>query len=354
MFHRLVYILILLNNSARTIEDCLGSVLERVPRLRPEKGLAPGFPGLAFQVGKTKLLLEYQSIVQPNDIPRLIHRLQEHLSAQTEPAYGVVAADFLSETSIERLWNAGLGALDRSGNCRLAFGSTYIEQSGRPNLFRSVKESKSLFAPKAQRILRVLLSPPLRPWSGTQLAQACDVSPGLVTIIRKALLDRELAVGNWSSIYIQDPRKVLREWASVDRWVARTRVLEFSSIFPKQEILQVLYEQYGNKQLAFTQWTAANLRRPATESGIISAYVSEEPTENFVKTALFGRPVDRNGNIRLILPKDPGVFLAVQTVHRLPLVCDPQIWLDLQGAGNRAEEQATELWNWDEFGGWNS
>jgi len=65
------------------------------------------------------------------------------------------------------------------------------------------------------------------------------------------------------------------------------------------------------------------------------------------------REVERNGNLQLVLPTDPGVFLVLQEVGGLPLVCDAQIWLDLQGAGNRAEEQAQALWDWEEFGGWN-
>ena len=64
------------------------------------------------------------------------------------------------------------------------------------------------------------------------------------------------------------------------------------------------------------------------------------------------RPVEHNGNLQLVQPNDPGVFLAVQKVDGLPLVCDAQIWLDLQSAGNRAEEQAKALWEWEGFGGW--
>ena len=200
----------------------------------------------------------------------------------------------------------------------------------------------------------MLLSSPLRPWSGIELAEACDVSPGLVTVIRKALLNRELAVGNPRSIRLKDPRNLLTQWAAVDRWRDRTQVLEISSILPKHEILQELVRESGSGDLAFTQWTAANLRRPATETEIVSAYIRTAPTEAFLKKVLLGRSVERNGNIRLILPKDPGVFLAGQVVQGLPLVCDAQIWLDLQGAGNRGEEQARELWEWSDFGGWTS
>ena len=54
-----------------------------------------------------------------------------------------------------------------------------------------------------------------------------------------------------------------------------------------------------------------------------------------------------------MLPKDEGVLHPAQTVRGFQLVSDVQIYLDLQRAGLRAEEQAEELKRWPDFaGGW--
>lgn len=67
-----------------------------------------------------------------------------------------------------------------------------------------------------------------------------------------------------------------------------------------------------------------------------------------------GRPVSGgSGRLRLVLPKEEGVLHPQQTVQGFQLVSDVQIYLDLQRAGLRAEEQAEELRRWPDFSeGW--
>jgi len=49
------------------------------------------------------------------------------------------------------------------------------------------------------------------------------------------------------------------------------------------------------------------------------------------------------GNLWLLVPKDRGVFQG------LPIVSDPQIYLDLVGSGLRGPEAADALRQWEEF-----
>jgi hypothetical protein len=54
-----------------------------------------------------------------------------------------------------------------------------------------------------------------------------------------------------------------------------------------------------------------------------------------------------------VLPKDEGVLNPSQTVRGFNLVTDVQIYLDLQHAELRGEDQAAELRKWPDFaGGW--
>ncbi|QQS03403.1 MAG: hypothetical protein IPK50_13930 [Fibrobacterota bacterium] len=306
-----------------------------------------------FLVDGARILLSYKQRVHPADVPGLLFSMKVRIHQAGQPAYGVIAADFISESTRERIKASGLGTLDRSGNCSLHFARTIVEIQGKPNLFKTPKETTSLFTPKAQRVLRALLSPPLRSWTGTELANSCDVSPGWVTEIRKALFAQEWAKGDRNSIVVSEPRRLLQAWASEDKWKQRTEVKEFSSILSKELICKKLAGEFPNGTLAFTRWVAASLRRPVTETSLVTAYLQDLPTLEFLRSELGARPVERNGNLQLVIPSDSGVFLALQEVDGLPLVCDAQIWLDLQSAGNRAEEQAQALWEWDEFGGWN-
>ncbi|QQS03373.1 MAG: hypothetical protein IPK50_13775 [Fibrobacterota bacterium] len=306
-----------------------------------------------FLVDGTRILLSYKPKVRPADVPGMVFSLEERILQAGRPAYGVIAADFISDATRERIHAKGFGTLDRCGNCSLRFARAIVEVRGNPNAFKAPKETKSLFTPKAQRVLRALLSPPLRSWTGMELANFCDVSTGWVTAIRKALFAQEWAKGDRNNIVVSEPRRLLQAWASEDKWKQRTEVKEFSSILSKELICKKLAGEFPNGTLAFTRWVAASLRRPVTETSLVTAYLQDLPTLEFLRSELGARPVERNGNLQLVIPSDSGVFLAMQEVDGLPLVCDAQIWLDLQSAGNRAEEQAQALWEWDEFGGWN-
>jgi len=108
-----------------------------------------------FLVEGTKILVAYQPLVRPADIPGLVYQLKGRISQESHPAYGVIAADFISDASRDRIRDEGLGTLDRSGNCSIRFDRVLIEVRGNPNQFRTPKENKALFAPKAQRVGQV-------------------------------------------------------------------------------------------------------------------------------------------------------------------------------------------------------
>ena len=63
------------------------------------------------------------------------------------------------------------------------------------------------------------------------------------------------------------------------------------------------------------------------------------------------RRVEEGGRLRLVVPKDEGVFNPAQIVNGLPLASDVQIYLDLVNAGLRGDEAANELRRWPDFSG---
>ena len=77
------------------------------------------------------------------------------------------------------------------------------------------------------------------------------------------------------------------------------------------------------------------------------------PDDEVLKKHLLARPVSSGGKLRLVIPKDEGVFRPLQTINGLPLVSDVQIYLDVLRAGLRGDEAAAELRRWPDFaGGW--
>ena len=81
---------------------------------------------------------------------------------------------------------------------------------------------RSIFAPKAAAILRVLLRDPGQPWRVTELAEAAIASLGHVSNVRKALLAREWIEKGTTSIILVQPDALLRTWRDDYRGPAAT------------------------------------------------------------------------------------------------------------------------------------
>jgi hypothetical protein len=66
-------------------------------------------------------------------------------------------------------------------NNTLTFGQVYIEQEGEQNPFAEKRDLRSLYSPKAARVLRVLLTDPKKAWRVQALAEEAEVSLGQVS-----------------------------------------------------------------------------------------------------------------------------------------------------------------------------
>jgi hypothetical protein len=327
----------------------------------------PGRPNLGLQVDWTAqvntgdrlwtLLVEAKQIGQPRQIRSAALQLKSYLAGVPEkfPRYGIILAPFISEQSAQICEESGLGYADLAGNARISFDNVYIETRSADNPFRERKEVKSLFAPKACRVLRVLLQGPLRSRKTVELANESDVSTGWVSTVRQQLIAREWAVSDSSGFRVSNPNAVLDAWAAVDQWKARTDVQEYSLLLTDPtEIAESLRTFFANRRHAFTQWFAGWLQHPYTVPQIVTAYVDDFPDPNAVEEQLLARRVEEGGRLWLVRPNDPGVFLCSQSAQGFTLASDIQIYLDLLAAGRRGDEQAAELRKWPNFaGGWN-
>lgn len=306
---------------------------------------------------KWTLVVEEKRLGQPREVRTAalqLERYLKHVPADV-PHYGVLLAPFISEESAKICAEAGIGYADLAGNARLSFDQVFIETRSPENPFREKRETRSLFAPRATRVLRVLLQGPLRAWKVTELAESVRVSLGWVSAVRQQLLAREWAAEEPGGLRVTKPAAVLEAWVKADDWEKRTRTQEYSVLINEPlELAEKVKEALADESPVFTQWFAGWLRHPYTTPVVVTAYVKKFPDEALIKEKLLGRRVTGGGGrLRLLLPKDEGVLHPSQTVQGFPLVSDVQIYLDLQRAGLRAEEQAEELKRWPDFaGGW--
>lgn len=295
-------------------------------------------------------------VVYPKQATEAIWSLKRSVekSVGGDPVYPILIAPFISESVAQRCEEEQIGYLDLAGNGNLEFGGIWIHRQGIPRKYKELRPQKSLFTPKASRILRVLLQGPLRAYKVEELAQAANVSLGLVSKVRKLLLDQELVVETQDGIALSQPDALLDAWVKADDWAKRTEVREYSLLphHPPEVAAQVAKLLEGKKH-AFTQWFGAFLRQPYTLPVLTTMYVEDFPDEEVLKKELGARRVESGGRLRLVRPVDEGVFQCLQEIQGKKVVCDVQLYLDVIAAGLRGDEAASELRKAKDFsGGW--
>ena len=337
----------------------LKSMRAEVPLSRPSGQPRPWADLVAkVQAGTHEwtLVAEAKNNGQPQMVRTAVLQLQHALSLLPPKVarYGIILAPFISSESARLCAEAGIGYADLAGNSRLAFGTIYIETRVADNPFHEKRALRSLFTPKAARILRVLSQGPLRSWKVKELAAEAGVSLGHVSDVRQQLIAQEWAVEDPGGLRLTRPAAMLDAWAAADRWEDRTTVREYSLLLSDPaDIAARVHTLLGAQYHAFTQWIAAAQRHPYTTPPVTTVYVTEFPDDTRLKDELLARRVDSGGRLRLVQPRDVGVLHPLQTANGLPLVCDVQIYLDLLRAGMRADEAAAELRRWPDFaGGW--
>lgn len=204
------------------VENLLRKLLGRVPFLKVKS-----FQSLAKVLGAQPdwlveveagdrswfLVVEGKQQGQLRDVRNGLLQLEHFLErTPVKPCYGVMVAPFLSAESARLCTEAKVGYADLAGNALLSFDQVFIELHVADNPFRVKRHLRSLFTAKAGRVLRVLLTPPLRAWKVTELQKAAGVSLGQVSNVRKLLLDREWAAVSDAGLRLTKPEELARAW----------------------------------------------------------------------------------------------------------------------------------------------
>src|SRR5581483_6497077 len=95
----------------------------------------------------------------------------------------------------------------------LALENVLIEKEGKRNVRPSTRPLRSLFAPLATRVVRVLLAEPARPWRLEELARAAEVSLGHSHNVVKRLEELAwLARDDRQRLHLTKPSDLLEAW----------------------------------------------------------------------------------------------------------------------------------------------
>ncbi|HET8577827.1 MAG TPA: type IV toxin-antitoxin system AbiEi family antitoxin [Methylomirabilota bacterium] len=298
-----------------------------------------------FKMGGTQHVLAavVTSIGQPRQIRETISRLSG-IRREMPESYPIALSDYIGPQSGTLLKQAGLGYLDLSGNCSLAFENVLIEKEGKPNQRPSTRPLKSLFAPRATRVVRVLLVDPQHVWRLEELAKAAEVSLGHAHNVVKRLEELSwIERGEHQRIHLARPGDLLDGW--VESYSHRLNTAE--AYFSPERVTRKLVGDVARaahaegRRYAFTLHAGAALVAPNVRFPAIHCYVEGSPEP--IARSLGLRPGEGEGNVHLLTPYDSGVFYAPISKGGLPVVCLPQLYADLYHYERRGREQASHL-----------
>src|SRR5688572_11075962 len=291
-----------------------------------------------FRLGDQEhlVVVEVSALGQPRQIRGAVTRLLD-VRREIAGAYPVAAAVYIGPQSARILKDNNLGYVDLSGNCYLAFDQVLIEKEGKRNVRPSTRPLRSLFAPRATRVVRVLLAEPTRAWRLEELAKAAEVSLGHSHNVVKRLEDlRWLERDEAQRIHLGKPSDLLEAWCESYSY----RVNEISSFFVPERLTRKFMGEVAraaaaeSRRYAFTLSAGASLVAPQPRVPAVHCYVEGDPAP--VAAALGLRPAaEADGTFHVLTPYDSGVFYGLLEKGGLKVVSLPQLYADLKGYEQR-------------------
>ncbi len=328
--------------------SALQECLRQVPFLRIEQiaslnaaNKADFMVQVRIQGTLCQLLIATKNNGQPRVARLATYQIKNQLNKETN-AYGIFMAPYISPESGRICEEAGIGYMDLAGNCLISFETVYIRQTGAGNPKVQKRELRSLYSPKGERILRILINDPKRTWRMAELAQTAEVSLGQVANIKKLLLDREWLRDSADGVLLTNPSALLDEWGTAYRF-QRNVIREYYALAEILEIEEQLAEtcRQTGVQYALTGFSSAARIAPMVRYQKANAYVKGD-VESLIET-LDWKVVPSGANVSVLTPYDNGVFFNSREVDEIIITSPIQTYLDLQSVRGRGQEAATAI-----------
>src|SRR4029079_10000038 len=255
------------------------------------------------------MVVDVVSLGQPRQIRAAVTKMSD-VRKVMPAAYPVASSVYIGSQSAKILKDNGLGFVDLSGNCYLAFEHVLIEKDGKRNVRTSTRPLRSLFSPRATRVVRAVLAEPGRAWRLEELGKAAEVSLGHSHNVVKRLEDlRWVERDEAQRIHLGKPADLIEAWS--ESYTYRSN--EIASYFAPERVTRRLMADLArvatadHRRYAFTLSAGLSLVAPHTRLGAIHCYLDGAPAP--IAAALGLHPAgEADGAFHLLSPYDPGVF----------------------------------------------
>lgn len=256
----------------------------------------------------------------------------------------------------EELRLKGLNFVDiGTGAVRFTSQGLMIDRTdlGRTDRLTRQAEHRSPFSDRASLVARVLLSGPKRTWRLSELAVQSEVSRALASRVVSGLAEENLVSaikeGRKLRVNLQDPWPLFLRWVGEYRWSDNPALTVAAPVGSMQRFLPRIQEHFSSlpkpPRWALTLQAAAAQLAPKASWDTVHLYVDCRSRSEL--TQLAGDlqwPPSGQGKVMLLAPRyRRATWWKLEERHRLPVVHEVQLLLDLWHYPVRGREQAEYL-----------
>lgn len=286
--------------------------------------------------------------------PQTTISLCEKMRQLPDDLIPVIYAPVISPRVAEIANEFAVGYVDRAGNCRLrSVGDLLlIDRRGYKSPSRPPKGVADPFSPKSSRIVRALLGRPAEGWKVRELADHTDVdvSVGLVSKVKRTLVEEGYAIEHKRLLYLRDPVGLLENWAKKYPGPGEQIPMYFRGDAEAAEEAVGKWCQNNDIRYALAGFSAAWRIAPEVRHNVAAVYVHNRGFDREVFDELGsyqgGKRVETGANLLLWRPFDHSVFADSNPPSRAekPRTSALQTYLDLKRLAGRGEEAATAVY----------
>lgn len=298
-----------------------------------------------IKAGEFRFVFNYKLSAQLGVVAHSIQQLSR-VAKDDGPEIPLLIVPFMGDVVMKKCAEANISWFDLSGNADITGPGLRIYVRGKKNKFKQLGRRENPFAPKSSRITRRLIYHPERTFTQRELAEETGLGEGFVSRIVKTLEAQHLIVrDDQNRLSATNFSLLLDAWQQGYDFSKHDIIRGHVSGRTGEEIQDKLSKilRRENIEHAATGLGAAWLYSGFAAFRTVSFYLKELPTDDFLEQQIGFRENTAASNLWLVLPKDVDVFHAVKPIKHIPCVYPIQVYLDLHGHPERAEEAAVEL-----------
>lgn len=320
---------------------CIPEPETRGDRGRPDLNVVSKSLGRSYQFDVT-----IRERVTPQIADSLFKRVEEtRPPGSTIP---LVFAPVISPRVAEIARRHGISYVDCAGNCRIVDSASglLVLRSGIPNKRPAGKQTMTdPFSPKSSRIVRAMLSEPMRGWQVSELAKHPDVevSMGLASKVKAALVREGFVAVRERLLHLKRPLELLADWTKRYPGPASERSFYLRGDTSEVEGRIADWCDRRDIEYALARFSAGWRLAPEVRYSVASVYVDENAflPDRFesLRIDCGAREVESGANLVLLTPFDQSVFVG-RVESPEPTTSALQTYLDLQSVTGRSVEAA--------------